>query len=133
MTSDAKPYKPIKTPVEYSSGKLIQAIYYEQDVYKIGGDSRIKALEVVKFMNDNPTAKIVVASHTSSVGIESYNNQLSKKRMQTIIDFLIEKGVSADRIIGEFHGESKPKVDCGSNCTEKDNANNRRTEITLIK
>lgn len=133
LTSDTKPDKPIKTPVEYASGKLIQAIYYEQDVYKIGGDSRIKALEVVKFMNDNPTAKIVVASHTSSVGVESYNNQLSKKRMQTIIDFLIEKGISADRIIGEFHGESKPKVDCGSNCTEKDNANNRRTEITLIK
>jgi outer membrane protein OmpA-like peptidoglycan-associated protein len=90
-------------------------------------------MTIVKFMNDNPTAKIVVAGHSSHEGAEDYNSQLSEKRMKELVDFLIEKGVSADRIIGEFHGETKPRVECGSKCSEKDHANNRRTEIKVVK
>lgn len=125
--------KPVVSESSVASGKIIQTIYYSQDVYKIGGDSRIKAMTIVKFMNDNPTAKIVVAGHSSHEGAEDYNNQLSEKRMQELVDFLIEKGVSAERIIGEFHGETKPMVQCGSTCSEKDHANNRRTEIKVVK
>lgn len=132
--NEIKPEKPIKTETtSLASGKIIQAIYYDKDIYKLGGDSRIKALTIVKFMNDNPTAKIVVSSHSSAEGTEEYNLGLSEKRMKELVDFLIAKGISADRIIGEFHGESKPRIECNGNCSDKQNAGNRRTEVTLIK
>jgi outer membrane protein OmpA-like peptidoglycan-associated protein len=126
-----KKKKPISTAT-YVSGKMLTQIFYAQNVYKIGGDSRIRANTIVRFMKDNPSAKIVISSHTSNEGTEEYNLELSRKRMQTLVDYLVEKGVPADRIIGEFHGESKPMVDCGRNCTEKDHANNRRTEVKIV-
>jgi outer membrane protein OmpA-like peptidoglycan-associated protein len=126
-----KKKKPVSTAT-YTSGKLLTQIFYAQNVYKIGGDSRVKANTIVEFMNNNPSAKIVVSAHTSLEGTEQYNLELSRKRMQTLVDYLINKGVPTDRIIGEYHGESKPMVDCGRQCTEKDHANNRRTEVKII-
>jgi outer membrane protein OmpA-like peptidoglycan-associated protein len=129
-----KPKKPsvVNTTATYTSGKLLTQLFYEQNVYKIGGASRLKANTIIQFMSDNPTAKIMISAHTSREGTEEYNLELSRKRMQELMDFLVEKGVSADRIVGEFHGESKPMVDCGRNCTEKDHANNRRTEVKIV-
>jgi outer membrane protein OmpA-like peptidoglycan-associated protein len=126
-----KKNKPI-SEATYTSGKILTQIFYDQNIYKIGGVSRVRANTIVQFMNDNPTAKIVVSAHTSQEGSESYNLELSRKRMQALVDFLINKGVSADRIVGEYHGETKPMIDCGRNCTEKDHANNRRTEVKFV-
>jgi outer membrane protein OmpA-like peptidoglycan-associated protein len=126
-----KKKKPISAAT-YTSGKLLTQIFYDQNIYKIGGASRVRANSIVQFMNDNPTAKIVIAAHTSQEGSEAYNLELSRKRMQTLMDFLVHKGISEDRIVGEYHGEAKPMVDCGRNCTEKDHANNRRTEVKIV-
>ncbi len=70
--------------------------------------------------------KITVAGHADAIGSDNYNMKLSEKRANIVKEYLVKKGLSADKISVEFFGESKPISD---NKTAKGRALNRRTEI----
>ena len=82
----------------------------------------------------NTELKIEVESHTDTRGSSEYNERLSKKRTDNVIEFLIKKGIRKDRIVGNYYGELKPVVDCETKkCNNDDHFLNRRTEIKLSK
>ncbi|MDH5764753.1 MAG: OmpA family protein [Gammaproteobacteria bacterium] len=72
--------------------------------------------------------KIVVEGHTDAIGSRYYNHRLSRKRAQSVKDFLVSKGVPAGRVVLKGFGERKPVA---TNYTERGRAANRRVKVTL--
>jgi outer membrane protein OmpA-like peptidoglycan-associated protein len=58
---------------------------------------------------------------------------LSERRAKSTVQYIISKGIAAERISGKGFGESEPKVLCGDTCTEEEHAQNRRSEFMIIK
>jgi OmpA-OmpF porin, OOP family len=81
-------------------------------------------------LKEYPTAKFSLEGHTDSDGAEAMNQKLSEDRAAAVKNFLIENGISADRLSSKGFGESMP-VD--TNKTAKGKANNRRVEVKLVK
>lgn len=70
--------------------------------------------------------KVEIGGHTDSVGTESYNNALSLRRAESIRNYLVDKGIAADRLTVRGYGESQPVAD---NATEEGRLANRRVEL----
>ena len=113
----------------------IPPIYFEFDKWGIS-DSELKQLDrVVQIMRDNPTIVVEASSHTDSKNLESYNQLLSEKRAKSVVNYIVSKGISPDRIIGKGYGEMKLTNHCKSfvKCTPEEQQANRRTEFKIIK
>nr|WP_293165126.1 OmpA family protein [Allomuricauda sp.] len=91
--------------------------------------------QLVVIMNDEPGLKIRVTAHTDSRGTEKYNQWLSERRAERTVDYVISKGISADRISHEAFGETQLVNECadGVYCTEDKHAKNRRSEFIIIE
>lgn len=81
-------------------------------------------------MKQFPTAKFAIEGHTDSSGSDKINDPLSLDRANAVRDYLITKGIKADRLTAEGFGSKRP-ID--TNKTAAGKANNRRTEVRLIK
>jgi OmpA-OmpF porin, OOP family len=79
--------------------------------------------------NERTIATIEVAGHTDAVGSEEYNQRLSEQRAQAVKDYLVERGVAADRISVVGYGESQPR---STNDTIEGRRLNRRVEVRAI-
>lgn len=120
--------------IRFNQGKLASNLFYAHNIYKLSAENKSKIEEIVKFMETNKDAKIVVNSYASLIGSNEYNKQLSKRRMIEVVDYLKEAGVSEDRFSGQFFGEDNPLVDCTKQkCSDSDIRQNRRTEIRIVK
>ena len=87
-------------------------------------------MDIVEFMIKNPGLVIEIGGHTDHNGSENYNLILSGKRADTVVKYLIGKGVSSTRLISKGYGFSIPIDD---NSTEKGRAQNRRTEFKILE
>jgi outer membrane protein OmpA-like peptidoglycan-associated protein len=83
---------------------------------------------LVAFMNENKDKKVSLSGHTDNVGTEAYNQKLSERRVSSVQDYVVKKGVEASRVSGQGFGESKPIAD---NKTREGRAKNRRVEIKV--
>jgi outer membrane protein OmpA-like peptidoglycan-associated protein len=81
---------------------------------------------VVKMMTDHPELKFSVEGHTDSDGETAPNQKLSEARAKSVMDKMVELGISADRLTSKGHGESKPMA---ANDTPEGKAQNRRVEF----
>jgi len=80
-------------------------------------------------LNEYPTSKFSIEGHTDNVGKKDKNLQLSKDRAAAVKDYLVSKGIAADRLTSEGYGDTKP---IGSNKTAAGKALNRRVEVKLV-
>ena len=80
-------------------------------------------------LNKHVELKVEVGGHTDSVGSDQHNQKLSERRAKAVRDYLIGKGVAADRLTAAGYGESKP-ID--NNDTDEGRARNRRVELKLL-
>jgi len=83
---------------------------------------------LVAFMNENTNQKAALSGHTDNVGAEAYNQKLSERRVNSVKDYVVKKGVDGGRVSGQGFGESKPIAD---NKTKEGRAKNRRVEIKV--
>jgi len=83
---------------------------------------------LVAFMNENKDKRANLGGHTDSIGTEAYNMALSERRVNSVKDYVVSKGVDGGRITGQGFGESKPIAD---NKTAEGRAKNRRVEIKV--
>jgi OOP family OmpA-OmpF porin len=75
-----------------------------------------------------PTANIEVAGHTDADGEDGFNQALSEKRAQAVVDYLVKAGLPADRFTATGHGSTEPVA---SNDTDEGKAQNRRIEFVV--
>lgn len=117
-------------------GKIISLdnIYYDLDKAVIREDASKDLLKLVQFMADNPAIKIELDSHTDSRGTSEYNRDLSQRRAQSVVNFLINRGIERERLIAKGFGESRLVNNCsdGVECSEEEHQKNRRTEFMVI-
>jgi OOP family OmpA-OmpF porin len=74
--------------------------------------------------------KVRIAGHTDNIGSEEYNQRLSEARAKAVYEYLISRGISADRLSYIGYGESRP-ID--TNETSEGRQNNRRVELEIIE
>lgn len=89
---------------------VIDNIFYDYDKATLRPESKEALDEMVKVLNDNPNVTIEMASHTDRHGSDAYNINLSQRRAQSVIDYLIAAGIKPDRLQAQGYGESRPKV-----------------------
>ncbi|MAZ29054.1 MAG: cell envelope biogenesis protein OmpA [Cytophagaceae bacterium] len=90
--------------------------------------------KVVNLMKANPTIKVEMSSHTDSRGSNLYNQDLSQKRAQSTVEYLVSQGISRDRLIARGAGETELLNRCadGTSCSEAEHRINRRTEFKVV-
>lgn len=90
---------------------------------------------IVKLMQDNPNIKVEMSSHTDSQGSDEYNRLLSQRRADATVNYIVNRGISKDRLIARGAGESELKnTKCKNNvpCTDDEHRINRRTEFKVV-
>lgn len=85
-------------------------IFYDFAKWDLRPESMVSLDNLVETLNDNPNVTIELMSHTDSRGTPADNEELSQKRAQSVVDYLISKGIAADRLQAKGYGESQPKV-----------------------
>jgi len=88
----------------------IPNIFYDFNRWDLRAESMVQLDKLVEILNDNPTITIELGSHTDSRGGEAENQLLSQKRAQSVVDYLIVKGIAADRLTAKGYGKGTPKV-----------------------
>ncbi|NRR90490.1 OmpA family protein [Winogradskyella undariae] len=124
--------KPINEMITETEVKL-NNIYFEFNESNITNQGALELDKFVEIMKDYPEMKIMVRSHTDSKGQADYNLKLSERRAQSTMQYVISKGISKDRLSAKGMGATSPKIDCESNCTEDEDAQNRRSEFLIVK
>jgi outer membrane protein OmpA-like peptidoglycan-associated protein len=105
-------------------------IYFDFDKYDLKPESNSELDRVFRFLNSNPGIKVEISAHTDSKGSDEYNLDLSQKRAQSVVDYLVVKGIIVERLAARGYGESVPVAD---NETEEGRALNRRVEMRIGK
>jgi outer membrane protein OmpA-like peptidoglycan-associated protein len=128
LPAPLQPIDVIITPTEI----VLQPIYFEFDKSNITQQGAFELDKLVQVMKNNDKLVIFAKSHTDSRGSDTYNLSLSDRRAQATVQYVISKGIPAERISGKGFGESEPKVQCNP-CTEEQYAQNRRSEFLIVK
>jgi len=114
---------------------VLEKVFFKFDSAELTPESvgvleqNIRAGQSVKLLQNNDIM-IEVAGHTDSVGNDAYNQRLSEQRANTVRDFLISRGVAANRLTAKGYGESDP---VGDNSTEEGRALSRRVGLRIKK
>lgn len=115
---------------------VLENIYFGFDSTYITPQSAIELDKLAQLLKDNPEIKIEMGSHTDSVASFEYNIDLSKRRAESTVRYLISKGISPDRLSAKGYGESQP-IARNTNPDGTDNpagrAKNRRTEFKILE
>ena len=125
----------ILDPIPSDSSSIeLKDIYYDFDKWFIRQESERELNKVLGFLQENPTAIVEIASHTDARAPFDYNIRLSQRRAQSVVDWLIGKGINKNRLKPKGYGETKPRNGCTDDvaCTEYEHQRNRRTEFRVI-
>lgn len=90
--------------------QVIENIFYDFDKADLRPEAVESLDDLIKVLSDNPNVTIEMASHTDRWGNEEYNMALSHRRAQSVIDYLVSKGISPDRLQPHGYGKSMPKT-----------------------
>jgi peptidoglycan-associated lipoprotein len=85
-------------------------IFYDFGKWDLRPESMVSLDKLIETLNDNPNVTIELMSHTDSRDTEEYNLTLSQKRAQSVVDYLVGKGIELERLTAKGYGESSPKV-----------------------
>lgn len=113
----------------------LEPIYFDLDKAKIREDSKQVLGKVIAYMSRHPNVKIDIRSHTDSKSSQRYNLSLSERRANSTKDYLISKGVDADRLTAKGYGESQLVNHCsdGVSCSKELHQENRRSEFVVVQ
>lgn len=89
---------------------LIDNIFYEFDKATLTPESTKSLDELVTLLNENPNVTIELSAHCDYRGSDAYNQSLSQRRAESVVNYLVEKGISKDRLTPVGYGKSKPKT-----------------------
>ena len=93
-----------------SAPVLIENIFYDFDKATLRPESQTALDELVKLLNENPNVTIELSAHTDYKGSAQYNERLSQRRAESVVNYLIAHGIASDRLTPKGYGKSKPKT-----------------------
>jgi outer membrane protein OmpA-like peptidoglycan-associated protein len=108
----------------------INNLFFEYDKFELSPKSFLELDRLVEILQDFPKNKVEISGHTDNQGGDAYNNKLSQQRAQSVVDYLVSKGMPNSKFIAKGYGKSKPVA---KNDTEEGRAMNRRVEFKILK
>ncbi|MBO9699183.1 MAG: PD40 domain-containing protein [Sporocytophaga sp.] len=108
---------------------VLRNIYFDFDKSELKPESKSDLENLIILLNDNPSVSIEIAGYTDSKGEKEYNQNLSQKRAEAVLNYLVSRGISKKRLVAKGYGESTP-VNNGQHVKEEEAS--RRTEFVII-
>jgi outer membrane protein OmpA-like peptidoglycan-associated protein len=108
---------------------VLEGVNFETAKADLSPEAREVLDRVATSLAAYPEIRVEVAGHTDSKGSRTYNVRLSQKRAESVRDYLVGKGIAADRMVAKGYGPDKP---IATNDTEEGRAQNRRTELNKL-
>lgn len=126
-------------PFNYTEKIPVQGIYYDLDKANIRPDAAIILDSLIDVLNKYPRIMIELGSHTDCRSDSSYNLDLSQRRADSAVAYIIKGGIDSVRLIAKGYGESQLVNDCACEgrymkrqCTEEEHQMNRRTTVRIL-
>jgi outer membrane protein OmpA-like peptidoglycan-associated protein len=116
-------------PIQQGKMVVLNNIFYDTESYTLKDESKVELNKVLEFMELNKNIRVEISGHTDNTGSVSFNMDLSEKRASQVVDYLISRGVSPERIIAKGYGAT---ISVADNNTEEGKAKNRRTELKVL-
>ena len=117
-------------PVRQGEVTIMRNVFFETDSYELLPESTVELDRVVETLSQNPTIKVEIGGHTDNQGAPDYNQKLSERRAKSVVDYLLSKSVSPERVSWKGYGESQPVA---PNSSPEGRAMNRRTELKILE
>ena len=125
----------LTTSLELNKPYTLENIYYDFDKWDIREDAKPALDSLVRIMKQYPVT-VELGSYTDCRGTGEYNLDLSQKRAESAVIYIIGQGIDPGRIIAKGYGESMPVNNCscqpGKVCSELEHQVNRRTEFRIL-
>lgn len=115
--------------IDVGKSITLNNIFFDFNKATIRPESANELNRLIKLLMDNQTLKIELGSHTDSKGSDEYNLKLSQSRSQSVVNYLITNGISADRLVPKGYGETVPVA---TNDTDAGRQQNRRTDFKIL-
>jgi OmpA-OmpF porin, OOP family len=117
-------------PIEIGQVVRLNNVFFDFDKWDLRPESHLELNRVVKLMQENPMIVIEMSAHTDSRGSDEYNLKLSDDRARSVMNYILFKGISPERITSQGYGETKPVA---PNDTDENRQLNRRVEFKILK
>jgi outer membrane protein OmpA-like peptidoglycan-associated protein/tetratricopeptide (TPR) repeat protein len=117
------------SPAKIGEKMLLSNVFYEIDSWELKNESVEELNNLVDLLTDNKGLIVEIGGYTDSTGTDDHNLVLSEKRALSVVNYLVEKGIIADRLKYKGYGNSSPVAD---NETTEGRRLNRRTEVKVI-
>jgi outer membrane protein OmpA-like peptidoglycan-associated protein/Tol biopolymer transport system component len=117
------------TPVKEGAEMNLYNIYFETDSFRILPESEPELQKLVDFLKDNSRLEVEIQGHTDDTGTAERNLELSQKRAQSVVEFLVLHGIKKERLEWTGYGQDRPVAE---NNTEEGRRLNRRTTIKIL-
>lgn len=129
--------EPTPAPVGTDLSELLslKPIFFDFDEAYIREDAQVELAKVIGYMEKYPTVKVDIRSHTDSRGTDAYNIDLSNKRNERTLDYILRYGnITPDRLSGKGYGEFHLTNECSNGvwCSRKKHQANRRSEFIIV-
>ncbi len=130
---DFDPWTNLKFTEAKKEIEIIENIYYESGSFKILPAAETVLTKAIDAMKKNPTLLLEVQSHTDATAGDEYNMELSQKRANTVVDYIVSKGIDKKRLTAKGFGETQILNRCanGVDCSDEEHRQNRRTVFKL--
>ncbi|MBR4647556.1 MAG: OmpA family protein [Bacteroidales bacterium] len=116
-------------PTDVGTVVTLKNVFFDFDKTELKPESFVELDRLVSYLQHN-SVRIEIGGHTDDQGSEDYNDRLSENRAKAVYDYLIQKGIPADRLTYKGYGKRMPVAD---NSTDEGRATNRRTEFKIIR
>jgi len=132
MHTVSEPYikKIVLNPARVGEKMQLSNVFYEVDSWQLKSESISELDNVVALLMENKNLAMEIGGYTDSTGSAEYNKTLSEKRALSVVNYLIKKGISSDRLKSKGYGNASP---LGDNVTSEGRKLNRRTEAKIIE
>jgi outer membrane protein OmpA-like peptidoglycan-associated protein len=132
MHTASEPYikKIILNPAKVGEKMQLANVFYEVGSWQLKMESMSELDNLVSLLSENKNLAMEIGGYTDSTGSEQYNKALSEKRALSVVNYLIKKGISTDRLKYKGYGNTAP---LGNNVTSEGRKLNRRTEAKIIE
>ncbi len=118
------------SPIKAGETMLLTNVFYEVDSWELKKESMSELNTLAEMLLVNKGLFIEIGGYTDSTGSPEYNLALSEKRAMSVVSYLVDKGISQDRLKSKGYGNTSP---IGDNITEEGRKLNRRTEAKIIQ
>jgi outer membrane protein OmpA-like peptidoglycan-associated protein len=120
----------VLNPAKVGEKMLLSNVFYEIDSWQLKKESLTELDNLVTLLSENTNLIMEIGGYTDSTGSLQYNMALSEKRALSVVNYLIRKGISSERLKYKGYGNTSP---LGDNVTSEGRKLNRRTEAKIIE